>query len=419
LEEQVMWHILGRDLTPYAVSIWIAGLAALGVFLWQGKRLKLSARLWTVGLGVLLGLLGARAYYVLARLELFLDQGLDNFFTASDPELATWGAVSGAAFFGAVGGVCLAALLAGRITKEKVSSILDALAPAAALGIAVSRLGENSIGEGIGPEVYEEGLQFFPLAVMNEWEEWNYALFLLEALAGLIIFVLLMTRGRKLTGGYRARLFLVLYCSSQIVFEALRRDNFLRWLFVRVSQVAAALILLGLVIFGLLRRARGKGEGGKSVLKTAGCAVLFFLGGFVGFLAVQLGYSLLTAGSLPEWSGALWWQLICDGWPVTLAVLAALAAVCILQGRGRREWTEKQTAVRLTAFLSAAVIVIAMEFGIDKSASLDPAVGYLAEALCCLIMGVSTWQLIREKKDSGDEAAQGRNTEAPKAAVQR
>ena len=60
-----------------------------------------------------------------------------------------------------------------------------------------------------------------------------------------------------------------------------------------------------------------------------------------------------------------------------------------------------------------------MEFGIDKSASLDPAVGYLAEALCCLIMGVSTWQLIREKKDSGDEAAQGRNTEAPKAAVQR
>ena len=74
MEEQMMWHILGRDLTPYAVSIWIAGLAALGVFLWQGKRLKLSARLWTVGLGVLLGLLGARAYYVLARLELFLDQ---------------------------------------------------------------------------------------------------------------------------------------------------------------------------------------------------------------------------------------------------------------------------------------------------------------------------------------------------------
>ncbi len=248
-----MWNILGLEMTPYAVSIWIGCVAGLVLFFLQGKKLKKQARLWTAVLGVALGLFCARLYYVLARLELFLDLGLENFFRASDPEYASWGAVSGAAFWGAVGGVSLAALLAGKITKERVSAILDALAPSAALGIAISRFGEFSIGEGIGPEVYEEGLQFFPLAVMNEWEEWNYALFLLEGLVGLAIFILLLTRGRKYQDGYRARMFLILYGSAQIVLEAMRRDNFLRWLFVRVSQVASAVVLLGLVVFGVIR----------------------------------------------------------------------------------------------------------------------------------------------------------------------
>ena len=253
MEERVMWNILGRELTPYAVTVWIAAIAALALFIVQGRKLKKTSLIWTAGLGILLGLFCARLYYVLARWELFSDIGLNHFFTTDDEELRVWGAASGAAFWGAVGGVCLAALIAGRITGEKVSAMLDALAPSAALGIAISRFAENSIGEGIGPGVEAEGLQFFPLAVMNEWEEWDYALFLLEGLVGLLILLLLLTRGRKLRDGYRARMFLILYSSSQIVLEALRRDSFLRWLFVRVSQLNAALVLLGLAVFGLLR----------------------------------------------------------------------------------------------------------------------------------------------------------------------
>ena len=248
-----MWNIAGISCTPYAVTVWIAGIAAAAVFLIQGRGRKKSALGWTLGLGLLLGLLCARLYYVLARWETFSEIGLENFFRTDDEELRVWGAANGAAFWGAVGGVSLAALISGRITGEKVSGLLDALAPAAALGIAISRFGEYSIGEGIGPEVEAEGLQFFPLAVMNEWEEWNYALFLLEGLTGLVIFVLLVTRGRGLKDGYRVRMFLILYSSTQIVLEALRRDSFLRWLFVRVQQVNAAVVLLGLAAFGLIR----------------------------------------------------------------------------------------------------------------------------------------------------------------------
>ena len=392
-----MWSILGREMTPYAVSIWIAGILALGVFLWQGRRLKTAALAWTAGLGIALGLLGARGYYVLARLDYFLEIGLDQFFVSAEEE-RFWGSASGAAFWGAVGGVCLGALIAGMITKEKVSALLDALAPAAALGIAVSRFGENSIGEGIGPEVTEEGLQFFPLAVTNEWGEWNYALFLLEGLVGLVIFALLITAGRRYRDGYRARMFLILYSSAQLVLEALRRDNFLRWLFVRVSQVASALVLLGLVIAGLIRWARKRKAGGGAG-RLAGRTALYLLGMLAALFAAQTLYRLLILGQplaeegTPVSLGTLWWGLIVDGWPLTLAALAGLFAILTAQKAGQDGMTEKQAAMKAAVFLIPAVIMIAMEFGIDKSANLPEALGYLTEAVCCCVMGTAAWQI--------------------------
>ena len=103
-----------------------------------------------------------------------------------------------------------------------------------------------------------EALQFFPLAVCNEWEEWNYALFLLEGLAAVVIFLILIaSRAGKRRDGDQARVFLTLYASAQIVLEAMRRDSFLRWLFVRPSQLVSAMVLLGLIVFGVIRRSAG------------------------------------------------------------------------------------------------------------------------------------------------------------------
>jgi len=394
-----MWNILGHPMTPYAVSIWAGCILALGLFLYEGRKLKPAALLWTAGLGILLGLLGARLYYVLARFSIFTEIGLfENFFAAADEDLKAWGAAKGAAFWGAVGGVSLGALLAGKITKERVSALLDALAPGAALGIAVSRFGEFSIGEGIGPGVEEEGLQFFPLAVQNEWGEWYYALFLLEGLVGVVIFVLLMTRGRKLTDGYRARMFLILYASCQIVLEAVRRDNFLRWLFVRVSQLASAAVLLGLVIFGLIRWARKRGSRGtagrlisKTLLELVKMLVPFFAVLILYWLLI-LGQPLVEDGALVS-PGALWWKLITSGWPLTILGLLGLLALLLAKRPGSETMTEKQAALRTAAFIIPAVIVIAMEFGIDKSADLPEALGYLTEAVCCCVMGTAAWQI--------------------------
>lgn len=256
MEETKTLVLFGRELTPYAVFIIAGVLAGLLVFILRGRKLKPLGLALTAVLSVFLGLLGARAFYVLARFELFAEVGFNNFFRTNDPDGMYWGSINGAGLWGAVGGAALAALIAGKITKTKVSALLDAMAPGAALAIALSRFGEYSIGEGIGPDVSEPGLCFFPVAVVNEWEEWKYAIFLLEGIAALIIFMVLMCRQDKWKDGYRARLFLILYSSCQIVLEAMRRDNFLRWLFVRVSQLTAAIVLLGLFVFAVIRWAK-------------------------------------------------------------------------------------------------------------------------------------------------------------------
>ena len=267
--------IFGRPVTWYALAIWIGCLGGAALFLHEGRKLRKSALWGTLILGTALGLLCARAYYVLARFALFNEIGWNNFFATGEESLKSWGAAGGAAFWGAVGGVCLGALISAKGTGEKASALLDALAPSAALAIGISRFGEYSIGEGIGPDVEAEGLCFFPMAVVNEWEEWKFAVFMLEGIAALAIFLLLMTRGRKLRDGYRARMFLILYSTAQILLEALRRDNFLRWLFVRVSQVASAVVLLGLIVFAVLRWTRIPRTERMPVKKLVLCCALF------------------------------------------------------------------------------------------------------------------------------------------------
>ncbi len=319
MEEQLTLNLFGRDFSPYAV--FTAAGALLGLvtfFLCARRRVKLPAAALTALLAIPLCLLGARAFYVLARWGLFADVGFDNFFRATHEEDRVWGAVNGGAFWGAVGGGALAALLAGRLTGTRVSRLLDALAPGAALALAVSRFGEYSIGEGIGPDVSVPGLCFFPVAVVNEWEEWKYAIFMLEGLVALVIFLLLVTRGQAWSDGYRVRAFLILYSSCQILLEALRRDNFLRWLFVRVSQVTAAVVLLGVFVFGVLRWLRKPPEQRMARGRVIACGAVFVL-------------------------------------------------------------------------LVAAVI--ALEFAVDKSATLSVAMAYLLEAFCAAGFGVVTWQV--------------------------
>ena len=66
MEGYQMVSILGKQMSGYALSIWIGCLAGLFLFIQQCRERKVKGKaMWlTVLLGIPLGLLGARLYYV-------------------------------------------------------------------------------------------------------------------------------------------------------------------------------------------------------------------------------------------------------------------------------------------------------------------------------------------------------------------
>lgn len=298
-EYPVLFQLFGKNVTVYAA--FVAGGCLLGLigFLISGRKIRACSRFLTAALAIVFGLLGARLFYAAARFDAFNEFGWSNFFRAAEEELGRWDVIGGAALWGVAGGVALAALVAGKLTGTKTGALLDAFAPGAALAIAVSRFGEYFLGEGIGPELAEESaFRFFPFAVVNEWEEWNWALFMLEGIAALAIFILMITKFRGLKDGYRARMFVILYSSCQVILEALRRDNFLRWMFVRVSQVTAVAVMLVMIVFAVLRWSKKPETRRMPKKQTVLLTVLFFV---ITGICVALEFAVDKAAWMPLW----------------------------------------------------------------------------------------------------------------------
>ncbi len=309
----VLFSLFGLPVTAYAACVVAAAaLGLIGLYLMQ-KREGLradTAEIFAL-LALPLGLLGARLFYCLARIFVYMEMGLGSAFRLWEGGYALWGAF---------GGVVLAALLTAKITRQSPVKLLDALTAPAALTIALSRLAEFFSGEGIGMEVYDSLWTRFPFAVYDtDWEVWNWAIFVLEGVAALVILGTMLSKRLHRAPGDRAKLFIILYCTAQILLESLRRDNFLRWLFVRVSQLTAALVLAGLMFYALAKWVKAP--------KTA---------------------RMTKARLIGNWA----------------------------------------------AFLCCVGIVIAMEFAVDKSASMPVWLCYTVMGLCCAVMGVTSWQLI-------------------------
>ncbi|MBQ9262758.1 MAG: prolipoprotein diacylglyceryl transferase [Clostridia bacterium] len=245
-EGLILFSLLGMPVTAYAVCLVISltiGLAALHRSCARRRLAGDTAGMIAV-LALPLGLLGARLFYCVARWSLYEEIGFLQMLRLWDGGYALWGAMAGGA---------LAGVLTAKRTHQPTSRVLDAMAAPAALVICFSRFSEYFSGQGNGLTVEHEALCFFPVAVFNtDYEEWHYAVFMLEAVVALVIFAALLRKHDRPQGD-TARLFVLLYSVCQVLCESLRRDEFLRWLFVRVSQLTAAIVLGFLIFFAILR----------------------------------------------------------------------------------------------------------------------------------------------------------------------
>ena len=234
--------------TPYGASVALGALAGLVLLKIAGRRWTrvLPSSVLTGTAFILAGLAGARLCYCLLRLPYFLEEGLWRVFALRE---------GGFWLYGALLGVSAAAfLLAGR---ARFAEAMDEAALPLLAVLFCCRLAEGMAGEGLGDWVEQEALQRLPFAAQNAYGEYQWAVFIPEALAALCI---LLRSARVPAGrGERAMTALTAYAASQIVFESLRMDSVLKIGFVRTAQVAGACCVLLVILLrtrGLPARAR-------------------------------------------------------------------------------------------------------------------------------------------------------------------
>lgn len=269
----------------FLITLILGFVVSLGLAVLLCRRAMVAGKAVAAAaiLAPVLGFLFAHLFYCLMQFSFLInDLGPEGFLDFSANRYMLYGGMFG---------VALALLLAARIGGEKLGKVMDGFAPAAFLFIAAVRIAEGFYGMGYGE--YIEEMNFFcrfPFAVYdNLYEMWAWALFAGEALYALIIAAVTLAVRRREPAGDKALLGLGMYGCGQIIFESLRRDDFLRWGFVRCSELFSGVLILIVLIFYLVRGKNNHKNAAKTVLM-----VLFFL-----MVALCLLLEFATEGRIP------------------------------------------------------------------------------------------------------------------------
>ncbi len=184
----------------------------------------------------------------------------------------------GMMFWGVVLGAVLAVFL--TVPRKDRLRMMDCLAPALTLLIALMRFAEPLCGQGKGND---STICFFPVSyiVNPRWpDEWSYAVFFWAGLYGLICLIALLRRFGTRKTGWTGLLGLILYCAGETVLESVRRDRVVTWTFVRVSQLTGVVILCLIVLYAIFTKKVTGRSIPRAVLSMAvlvgGCIALEF-----------------------------------------------------------------------------------------------------------------------------------------------
>lgn len=242
------------NLTVYPYGLAVALAAGIGFLFMKAQAGKTGLKSGTVStfsvLALVLCPLLARAGWCLSSFGWFVQQDALFFFRFTR---------GGFMLYGALIGCVLSAVLAGKATGQSAGRLLDAAAAPAALTVFFCRLAENLVSQGFGRNIYdwfdpwmqqsmvtiEEPVFFFrfPFGMQDHYGEWNWNIACLEAIAALVILmIVLKTKPRK--SGAKFLLAVLCYAAFQITLESMRQDSVLRWGFVRVNQLLSAVLVV-------------------------------------------------------------------------------------------------------------------------------------------------------------------------------
>lgn len=247
---------LGEDFPVYWYGI-IITLGIITAFLYAAYRCYfekikvddlIDVALWTV----ILGVIGARLYYVLTSLDRYIPEPFDlgqfikNVFNIRNGGLAIYG--------GIICGI-LGIVISTRIKKMNTITLMDMAGPGVMIAQSIGRWGNFFNAEAHGGVVAENSpLYFLRMGLLPNEDSsittyFYHPTFLYESLWNLVGFIIInIFYKKKKFNGQMACMYLAWYGFGRMFIEGLRTDSLYVGPF-RISQVVGALCF---VVFGAL-----------------------------------------------------------------------------------------------------------------------------------------------------------------------
>ncbi len=231
----------------------------------------IDVALWTVVLGVV----GARLYYVLTKLDTYIPEPFDlikfikNIFNLREGGLAIYG--------GIICGI-LGIVIATRMKKMNTIKLMDMAGPGVMLAQSIGRWGNFFNGEAFGGIVSESHPLYFlrmGLISRNSISDFStrdmvyvHPTFLYESLWNIVGFIIInIFYKKKKFNGQVACMYLSWYGFGRMFIESLRTDSlYIPGTEIRISQLVGALCFVvfgGLLIAGLIYSRKFKDENAK------------------------------------------------------------------------------------------------------------------------------------------------------------
>lgn len=248
----------GLSFSVYGLYLLIGAVLGVGLLAAQAKfhpALR-PALLWTAGLSLPLGMLGARLVYCLSAIVFFL-KDIGN----PAAMLKIW--EGGLALTGALFSVALAGVIGAKIGKAPIGKMLDLLAGPMLIFSFFTVFALKEIGMGFGPEM-DAAIPLLTLQADDISRLNTPLLFMLFVVSLLILHARLLKKGRP--QGHAFALTAFLYGSGMILMESLRRDGHMLLGFVHVEMMLDMAIALPALLY-LARKA-------KRIIPALGASVL-------------------------------------------------------------------------------------------------------------------------------------------------
>lgn len=187
----------------------------------------------------------------------------------------------GYTMYGALLGALLGAFVYARARRLSIADAVDAIMPGAAVMVALGRFAEMFTSQGRGTEKVNEALSMLPFVTEGEWGNLQVHVYAYEALAAaaaVVAMLVLVLRGKPRVG----EVGLTIISAAQVLLDSWRGDELIRFGFVRLNMIAAAVTLLFLMILRVYRAVKAEG---KVSAWTIIRVVLLFLGAGIVLIA--------------------------------------------------------------------------------------------------------------------------------------